>query len=67
MVLVVATFYYYLNDNTIKNHLQIVNINYYNGTSSQIIEEDYLVYLVGFVNDYEVIDISSSDKITINY
>ena len=63
MVLVhLAAFYYYLNDNTIKNHNQIVNINYYNGTSAQIIEEDYLVYLVGFVNDYDMIDISSDDK-----
>ena len=63
-----AAFYYYLNDNTIKEHHQNVNINYYNGTSSHIIEEDYIVYIVGFVTDYEMIDIDNSDeKILINY
>ena len=58
-----AAFYYYLNDNTIKNHNQIVNIHYYNGTFAQIIEEDYLVYLVGLVNDYDTIEVSNDENL----
>lgn len=58
-----AAFYYYLNDNTIKNHNQIVNIHYYNGTSVQIIEEDYMIYLVGLVNDYDTIKVSNDENL----
>tara|TARA_B110000908_G_C10248793_1_gene450560 strand:+ start:190 stop:2910 length:2721 start_codon:yes stop_codon:yes gene_type:complete len=48
-----ASFYYYLNDNTIREHHVSVNINYYNGTTMQVIEEGYLVYLMGKINEYD--------------
>lgn len=51
----VAAFYYYLNDNTIRDHNSIVDIHYHNGTSSKIIEEDYFIYLEGIADKYDCI------------
>ena len=70
-----ASFYYYLNDRTIKSHQRNVDINYFNGTTAQVIiknelfdDEDFdldsnTVFLKGEVDDYEMLeeDIENND------
>ena len=61
-----ASYYYYLNDNTIQEHKSNVKINLFNNTSLTIIEESYITYLSGQVNEYitkEENNISTSHEI----
>lgn len=52
-----AAFNYYLNDNTIKNHMSSVDIVLLDNKKMQIIEENYLTYLAGPVEKYNTDDL----------
>ena len=59
-----ASYYYYLNDNTIPDHKDNVRINLLKNRSFMILEDAYITYLSGKVVEY---DPALIDKINIDY
>tara|TARA_B110000977_G_C11079570_1_gene492468 strand:- start:572 stop:3313 length:2742 start_codon:yes stop_codon:yes gene_type:complete len=58
-----ASYYYYLNDNTIQKHQTKVKVNLFNNKSLNIIEESYITYLSGQVDIYEEDNIPTSHEL----